>query len=122
VGKSSIINHLLPEASLRTGAVSASSGLGRHTTTTTTLYHLPNGGHLIDSPGVREFAIWNMEVENVAYGFVEFREFIGQCKFNNCRHCGEPGCAVADAVKHGDISEERLASYRRIVDSLQAAS
>ncbi len=117
VGKSSLINFLVPNEDIRIRSIAATTGLGRHTTTTTMLYHLPHGGNLIDSPGVREFGLWNISPERVASAFVEFHPYLGGCKFNNCRHMGEPGCAIFQAVLEGHIDTKRFDSYRRIIRS-----
>jgi ribosome biogenesis GTPase len=119
VGKSSLINALLPEAALRVGALSENTLKGRHTTTTAELFHLACGGRLIDSPGIREFGLWHMNRAQVALGFKEFRPLLGNCKFRDCQHEREPGCAILQAVRAGAISEQRLASYRQIVASLE---
>lgn len=118
VGKSSLINALLPDADARIGAISESTGLGRHTTTTSLLYRLPDEGAIIDSPGIREFGLWDITAEQAFGGFPEFRPLHGQCRFRNCRHRQEPGCALHAAVEAGHISPRRLASYHRIVASL----
>ena len=115
VGKSSLIDTLLPEQALRTGELSSVSGKGTHTTTATTLYHLPHGGNLIDSPGVREFGLTLDDYQAIAAGFREFRPYIGQCKFRNCRHIGEQGCAVEQACADRKIQPRRLSSYRDMV-------
>ena len=114
VGKSSLIRRLLPEQDITVGKLSDASGLGRHTTTTTTLYHLPEGGDLIDSPGVRDFHLGQVEPAMLANGFREFHPAVGHCRFNDCLHMGEPGCAVIEAVDAGRISERRMESYRRL--------
>jgi ribosome biogenesis GTPase len=120
VGKSSLINLILPDAAARVGEISQATGKGTHTTTTAWLYHLPDcTGDVIDSPGIREFGLWQITPSQVAYGFREFRDFAEQCRFRDCLHVGEPDCAVAEAVKRGDISEHRYASYQRILNSLQ---
>lgn len=119
VGKSSLINALLPEAALRVGALSENTLKGRHTTTTAELFNLECGGRLIDSPGIREFGLWHMNRAQVAQGFKEFGPLLGTCKFRDCRHEQEPGCAILQAVHAGEISEQRLASYRHIVASLE---
>jgi ribosome biogenesis GTPase len=120
VGKSSLINLILPDAAARVGEISQATGKGTHTTTTAWLYHLPgNKGDVIDSPGIREFGLWQITPPQVATGFREFRNYTEQCRFRNCLHRGEPGCAVADAVKRGKISERRYASYQRILNSLE---
>lgn len=118
VGKSSLVQTLLPGHDVRIGELSAATGMGTHTTTRTTLYHLPAGGELIDSPGVRSFGLWNIRPAELAQGFVEFRPYLGACRFNDCRHLVEPECALRAAVEEGRISPRRLASYHRIADTL----
>jgi len=118
VGKSSIIQTLLPDELLRVGAVSESTGKGVHTTTTAKLFHLPGGGDLIDSPGIREFGLWHMTPQEVEYGFREIRPLIGLCKFRNCRHMGDPGCALDAAAEAGTVSRERLQSFHRILQDM----
>ena len=115
VGKSSLVKRLLPDLDIVTGKLSAASGLGKHTTTSTTLYHLPHGGRLIDSPGVRDFHLASVPDDELGDGFREFRPYLGQCKFNNCRHLSEPGCAIHAAVAEGRILERRMASYRQLM-------
>ncbi len=120
VGKSSLINLILPDAEARVGEISQATGKGTHTTTTARLYHLPgNKGEVIDSPGIREFGLWQITPPQVAEGFREFRDYAEQCRFRDCLHRKEPGCAVAAAVKHGDISAQRYASYQRVLVSLE---
>lgn len=118
VGKSSLINALLPGIDLKVGELSEQTGKGRHTTTTARLFHMPNGGDLIDSPGIREFGMWHMSESEVLEGFVEFRPFIGHCRFRDCQHQHEPGCAILQAVDDGEISEQRFRSYRMIINSM----
>ena len=101
VGKSSLVNALLPEAELRVGALSESTRKGTHTTTTAQLMHLECGGTLIDSPGIREFALWHMSREQVEQGFREFNALLGECRFRDCRHEQEPGCAILAAAEQG---------------------
>ncbi len=120
VGKSSLIKALLPDQEVRIGALSAASGQGVHTTSTTMLYHVPSGGDLIDSPGVREFDLEERDPERLAWGFAEFRPWFGKCRFRDCRHLSEPGCAVAEAAAAGRISGQRLARYRELVSGLVA--
>lgn len=115
VGKSSLVQSLLPDIDIRVGRLSKVTGLGRHTTTVAMLYHLPDGGDLIDSPGVRDFSLGPVATEDLANGFAEFRPYLGQCKFNNCRHLSEPGCAVQEAVRSGKIDESRMETYRGLV-------
>ena len=120
VGKSSLINTLLPDEELKVGALSEATKKGRHTTTTARLYHFPAGGDLIDSPGIREFGLWHMSEEDVTYGFRELREIAGYCRFRDCKHETEPGCAILKALDEGIISEERFISYQRILATLTA--
>ena len=119
VGKSSLVNALLPQAGLRVGALSENTLKGTHTTTTAQLFHLDCGGALIDSPGIREFGLWHMTKEQVERGFREFQPFLGSCKFRDCQHLQEPGCAILRALEAGKISAGRLDSYRHIVGSLE---
>lgn len=112
VGKSSIIACFSSDP-IRVGDVSM-KGTGRHTTTATRLYHLPNGGHLIDSPGVREFTLWPVTAAEILRGFKEFEAYIGDCKFRDCQHLVEPNCAVREAVLHGKISPERYKNYQTL--------
>lgn len=118
VGKSSIINVLLPDADELTGAISDTSGLGQHTTTTAKLLHFTSGGDLIDSPGVREFGLWHIPVEQITRGFIEFRDYLGGCKFRDCKHLNDPGCIIRQAVEDGKITQARFDSYHRIIASL----
>jgi ribosome biogenesis GTPase len=120
VGKSSLIAALTGEARVRTGAVSNSSGLGRHTTTTTRLYHLPDGGSLIDSPGVREFGLWQLTLQELSQGFPEFKPFMGECKFRDCAHMREPNCAIQAGVTAGKIAAGRFANYQKLYQAIKA--
>lgn len=115
VGKSSLVQAILPHEALQVGELSAQSGLGQHTTSTSRLYHLPEGGTLIDSPGVREFRLWPMEPGELIHGFREFSPYLGRCKFRDCSHEHEPGCALREAVERGQIAPRRLRSYLRLV-------
>jgi len=116
VGKSSIAQRLLPQEDIRVGALSAQSGLGRHTTTTAVLYHLPSGGKLVDSPGVREFHLNHLPPAAISQGFTEFESLAGQCRFRDCLHQQEIGCAVLAAVAEGAIKPTRLESYLAILN------
>lgn len=116
VGKSSLVNALLPDLELQTGALSRVTGKGTHTTTTTIMYTLSCGGRLIDSPGVWEYGLWEMTRQELAGGFIDFRPFEGHCKFNDCEHSSEPGCAVREAVEQQKILEWRYQSYLRLLD------
>ena len=119
VGKSSLVNVLLPGVDIKVGALSEATGKGTHTTTAAKLFHFPAGGTLIDSPGIREFGLWHMEPYQVLEGFKEFRPFLGYCKFRDCNHEKEPGCALREALEKGEISQTRMNSYRHILNSLE---
>jgi len=112
VGKSSLTNALIPDKELKTNTVSAITKHGRHTTTAATLYHLPKGGDLIDSPGVAIFGLAGLSENQLAHGYREFQPYIEKCQFNDCRHLKDKGCAVQKAVKEGIISQTR---YQRFV-------
>ena len=118
VGKSSLTNALLPDKNILTAALSAGSGHGRHTTTTATLYHLPDGGDLIDSPGVAIFGLAGISEHGLANGFKEFQPLIEQCRFNDCRHIDDKGCAVRDAVEQGVVSAQRYQRYLKLREKL----
>lgn len=118
VGKSSLVNALMPEVKVLEGDVSENSGLGQHTTTTARLYHFPQGGDLIDSPGVREFGLWHLEADEVTQAFIEFRPFLGGCKFRDCKHNDDPGCLLREATEKGDIPQVRFDNYHRIIESM----
>ena len=119
VGKSSLVNALLPGVDTRVGDLSETTGKGTHTTTAAKLFHFPAGGTLIDSPGIREFGLWHIDKEQVLHGFREFRPFLGYCRFRDCQHEQEPGCALLQALEQGAIGEERMYSYRQILNSLE---
>ena len=118
VGKSSLVNALLPDADEVIGDISDNSGLGQHTTTTAKLLHFPAGGDLIDSPGVREFSLWHLPVERLTYGFKEFRDYLGGCKFRDCKHGDDPGCLIKQAVEESKISQQRYQSYHKILANM----
>jgi ribosome biogenesis GTPase len=88
---------------------------GKHTTTAARLYHLDADSHLIDSPGLQEFGLNHLSIEEMERAFIEFRPYLGKCRFNNCRHVREPDCAVLNAVQDGKISEIRLQSYQKLL-------
>ena len=115
VGKSSLINALIPDLELRVNEISIKSKLGKHTTTNTTIYHIPSGGDLIDSPGVREFQLDNLSEEQIVRGFREFKVLSDQCRFRNCKHINEPDCAIKTALENGEINENRYESYLNIL-------
>lgn len=118
-GKSTLLNAIEPGLDVRTGEVSERTRKGKHTTTSVTLYPLSNGGFVVDTPGVREFGVLDFEPTDLAHYFVEFVPYIHQCRFPNCTHDHEPGCAVIEAVERGEISEQRYRSYLNILDSLR---
>lgn len=122
VGKSSLIDRLLPDETLRIGALSEESRKGTHTTTTARLYAMRDDtvaeGELIDSPGIREFSLSHLSAQAVTNGFVEFRPWLGHCRFRDCRHLDEPGCALLGALHQGHLDPERFDSYRRILTTL----
>lgn len=119
VGKSSFINTVMPDSHLHTQDVSGWSGKGQHTTTFAEMYDLPEGGKIIDTPGMREFGLVNVEKEELSGYFPEMRARLNDCQFNNCQHTNEPGCAIKQAVIDGEIDEDRYVSYVNILESLK---
>ncbi len=119
VGKSSFINSIFPELLLKTQDVSGWSGKGLHTTTFAEMFDLPFGGKIIDTPGMREFALMDIEEHELSHYFPEMKALINECRFNNCRHIEEPGCAVKSAVEEGEISMGRYISYLNILESIE---
>ncbi len=122
VGKSTVLNALVPGLDLLEGAVNAKTGKGRHTTTAAVLARPEPGFELIDTPGVRAFALWGIGPEDLDHAYREFAPLLGRCKFNDCRHRGEPGCALDAAAASGLIARRRLASYRRLLEELESES
>lgn len=118
VGKSSLINSILPDVNAQVGAVSEGTGLGRHTTTSSRLYHLSQGGDLIDSPGIREFGLWHLDADQITKGYREFQYVLGTCKFRDCKHLNDPGCALREAVEQGKIDPVRFKNYHNLIESL----
>jgi len=116
MGKSTIVNRLVPEAAARVGALSEALEAGRHTTTHAELYHLEPGADVIDSPGMQEFGLNHIEPRDIASGYLEFRPLLGQCRFRDCLHLQEPGCGITAACAAGRVSAQRVQSYRRLVD------
>lgn len=115
VGKSSLISNILPhEQNITINAISELSELGRHTTSNSRYYHLPTGGALIDSPGVREFSLWHINSTEIARGYTEFSPFLSQCKFRNCTHKDTPHCAIIKAKAEGLISERRYDNFIKL--------
>ncbi|SES63797.1 small ribosomal subunit biogenesis GTPase RsgA [Thorsellia anophelis] len=123
VGKSSILNALLPDLDnpILVNEVSDISGLGQHTTTSSRLYRLEGNGSVIDSPGIREFGLWHLTRETITQGFIEFHDYLGGCKFRDCKHLDDPGCLITEAVNSGKISEIRFENYHRILESAKDA-
>ena len=121
VGKSSLINALLPGANLRTGAISACHNKGMHTTTFSEMLPLPQGGYLIDTPGIKGFGTFDMEAEEVGHYFREIFAASRECRYGNCTHTHEPGCAVRQAVEEGRIAPSRYASYLNMLDDKDEA-
>ena len=124
MGKSTIINALLPTENVRTQIVSDALDSGKHTTTATHLYHLDDLGldknsSLIDSPGLQEFGLHHLSNEQIELAFIEFKPFLGKCRFNNCKHSHEPDCAVINAVQNGNVSAERLRFYQELSTELK---
>jgi ribosome biogenesis GTPase len=119
VGKSTLINQLIPERELKTQEVSGWSGKGQHTTTFAEMFDMPDGGKIIDTPGVKEFGLIDFEKEELSHYFPEMRAVMGDCKFNNCMHLDEPGCAVKQAVNDNRITVDRYASYMTILDTIE---
>lgn len=115
VGKSSLIAGILPhEENISTNELSEGSELGRHTTSNSRYYHLPSGGALIDSPGVREFSLWQMDVATIAQGYTEFTPYLSRCKFRNCLHKDTPHCAITKALNEGLISKKRYDNFIKL--------
>ena len=114
MGKSTIINVLLPDQNVRTQIMSEALDSGKHTTTAAHLYHLDDSSSLIDSPGLQEFGLNHLSQQDLELAFIEFRPYLGNCRFNNCKHSHEPDCAVINAVSIGKISANRLAIYQAI--------
>ena len=118
VGKSSLTNTLIPDKNLKTNTVSATTKHGRHTTTAATLYHLPEGGDLIDTPGVAIFGLADITTGQLAQGFREFLPFLVKCQFNDCSHHNDKGCAVRAAVESGEISTARYSRFLKLHEKM----
>jgi ribosome biogenesis GTPase len=119
VGKSTLINTLVPDLEIDTQEISELSRQGRHTTSSTTLYELPLGGELIDSPGVREFTMPKLAADSISKGFIEIERLRSECKFHNCKHIHEPKCAVLNAVKKMEINTLRYESYLKMMNNIE---
>ena len=122
VGKSSFLNVVFPDFTLKTAGISGWSGKGQHTTTFAEMFDLPFGGKIIDTPGMREFGLIDIKKQELSHYFPEMRERLINCQFNNCLHVNEPGCAVKEAVADEEIDEDRYVSYVNILDSIEERS
>ncbi|MBI1967912.1 MAG: ribosome small subunit-dependent GTPase A [Gemmatimonadetes bacterium] len=122
VGKSSLLNALQPGLNLRIGEISAYWRTGKHTTTAAVLIPLPLGGYVVDTPGMREVGTWGLDPELLGPCFPEFRPYLDQCRFDNCRHLVEPGCAVRAAAAGGKFAADRLAAYTKIYEEVNVPS
>ena len=122
VGKSALANALHPKLKLRTGDVHDQTGKGMHTTTTVSLLRLPWGGYVVDTPGIREFGLWDLEPRDITFCFREMADRVQSCRFNDCGHEHEPGCAVKAAVDSGEIMRWRYESYLKILETLRSDS
>jgi ribosome biogenesis GTPase len=123
VGKSSLVNALFPGLDLRTAEISPSVNKGRHTTVGALLVPIPDplGGFVVDTPGLREVGMWGLPPGNLEQCFPEFRSFLGHCRFDDCSHVHEPGCAVRAAIKTGEVSLARHESYIKLRAELAEA-
>ncbi|MDD2661517.1 MAG: ribosome small subunit-dependent GTPase A [Methylococcales bacterium] len=121
VGKSSLTNAIIPDKELKTNTISATTKHGRHTTTAATLYHLNEGGDLIDSPGVAIFGLAGLSEQQLAYGYREFQPLIDNCRFNDCRHLYDKGCAVRKAVENAEISSTRYQRFLKLREKMPTA-
>ena len=121
VGKSSLTNAIIPDKQLKTNTVSEITKHGRHTTTAATLYHLPEGGDLIDSPGVAIFGLADLTEQQLAWGYREFQPLLEQCQFNDCKHVKDKGCAVRTAAESGDVSMQRYQRFLKLREKMPTA-
>ena len=117
VGKSSLLNALIGSNEAYTNSISENSNLGQHTTTSSRLYILNSSTKIIDSPGVREFGLWHFSTETIARNYLEFRDYLGTCKFKDCKHINEIGCSIKEAVSEGKINRIRYENYLKILSS-----
>jgi ribosome biogenesis GTPase len=121
VGKSSLLNAVQPGLQLRTGAVSARVRRGRHTTVTAVMLPLQRGGYLVDTPGFSEVGVWDIDPASLDQCFADFKPFLGDCRYGDCRHRSEPGCRILAAVEEGAIGRDRWESYRTLLEELETA-
>jgi ribosome biogenesis GTPase / thiamine phosphate phosphatase len=115
VGKSSLLNRIIPELEERTGDISAATGKGKHTTTWTTLFQIDKNTFVADTPGMRQLGLYGIDYDHLDELFPEFRPYLDECYYADCRHMDEPDCAVLKAVEAGKIHPDRYDSYRRLV-------
>jgi len=118
MGKSTLTNALLPDANARVGDISEALDSGRHTTTHAALYHLDDSSHLIDSPGLQEFGLKHLKATDLVHYLPDMRPYIGQCRFHNCSHRQEPGCAIKAAAEKGEVKQSRLEFLQRLTNEL----
>ena len=116
VGKSTLINALEPKLDLKTGIISKAHSKGKHTTTFAEMHEMKNGGFIIDTPGIKEFGIVDLEKQELSHYFPEMRNLLGECKYNGCQHYHEPACAVKEAVDKGKIALTRYECYLQILN------
>jgi ribosome biogenesis GTPase / thiamine phosphate phosphatase len=121
VGKSTLINAIVPDAAQKTNVISDNSALGQHTTTSTRLIRFGQNGALIDSPGIREFGLWHLDHDKIDHGFPEIFDRLGHCQYRNCTHTHEKQCALKQAVQSEEILARRLESYLRLIDEITEA-
>jgi ribosome biogenesis GTPase len=121
VGKSSLLNAVQPGLRLRTGAVSARVRRGRHTTVSAVMLPLEHGGYIVDTPGFSEVGVWAVDPAALDQCFADFKPFLGECRYGDCRHRGEPGCRIHEAVEQGAIARNRWESYVTLLEELEAA-
>ena len=121
VGKSSLINIIVPDAAQKTNIISENSALGQHTTTSTRLIRFGENGALIDSPGIREFGLWHLDTDKINNGFREITNLLGHCQYRNCTHTHEKQCAIKQAVANHEILPRRLDSYLKLIDEIAEA-
>ena len=122
VGKSTLLNALVPGLRLRTGLVSPRSHAGRHTTVAAEMHPCLDGGFVVDTPGLRDIGLWGLRPQDVSEAFPDVRRLGAACRFDNCRHCEEPRCAVRDAVEAGTLAPSRYGSYRKMLEEAEAAA
>jgi len=119
VGKSSLINELIPTHPIKTNELSSYTGKGQHTTTFAQMYELLKGGNIIDTPGIKTLSFNHLEVMDIAHNFREIFDFSSQCKYGDCTHRNEPSCAVKQAVEENEVSELRYQNYLQLLEEVE---